>query len=282
MRKMGGLYKKMPITYITFLIGGLALCAVPPFAGFFSKDTIIEAAGLSQIPGSQYAYFCVVLGAMVTALYTFRALFMTFHGKPRMDKHTWSHAHESPWSVCIPLIALAIPSVVLGFMLYMPMLFTQPSWLSKSLFILPEHNVLAEMAKEIISPWQAVRHVLSSLVFWLTIAAIVIAWIMYIAVPTIPAYLVRWLAWPYRVLMNKYGFDALNDALFVRGLKKLGQFFYHVGDQKLIDGLFVNGSGIAMRWISQKGRALQNGYLYHYVTVMFLGLLCFLCWLLLK
>ena len=282
MRKMGGLWNKMPITYVTFVIGSLALCAFPPFAGFYSKDTIIEATHLSQIPGSSYAYFCVLLGAMVTALYTFRSLFMTFHGKPRMDEHTLSHVHESPWVVWLPLVLLAIPSVILGYILYMPMLFNQPSLLSSSLFILPEHNVLAELAHEVTSPLSTALHSVSSLTFWLTVAGAVISWVCYIAVPSIPGVLARYLSIIYSILLNKYGFDRFNDLVFVKGAKLMGCMFYKVGDQKMIDGLIVNGSGKLVQWFSSKGRTVQSGYLYHYATVMVLGLFGFLCWLILR
>lgn len=281
MRKMGGLWKKMPITYVTFLLGSLALCAIPPFSGFYSKDTIIEAAKLSEIPGSGYAYFCVAAGAMITALYSFRAFFMTFHGKTRMDEQSFSHVHESSWVVWLPLVILAIPSVVLGYILYMPILFTQPTLLSHSLFVLPQHDVLAELAREIVSPMQSFFHAWHSIVFWITLAGIFLAWIAYIVYPKLPASLVRVFAWPYRVLMDKYGFDALNDLVFVRGSKMLGRVFYRVGDQRLIDGFVVNGSGRAVNWLALKIRVLQSGYLYHYVAMMVLGLFGFLCWLLL-
>lgn len=207
MRKMGGLWNKMPITYVTYVIGSLALCAFPPFAGFYSKDTIIEAAQLSQIPGSSYAYFCVTAGAMVTALYTFRSLFMTFHGKPRMDEHTLSHLHESPWVVWLPLVLLAIPSIILGYVLYMPILFDTPSLLGSSIFVLPEHNVLAELAHEVSSPFASAVHAIYSLPFWITVLGAVIAWICYIAVPSIPGYLARYFSIIYSILLNKYGFD---------------------------------------------------------------------------
>ena len=281
MRKMGGLWRKMPITYITFFIGGLALCAIPPFAGFYSKDTIIEAVELTSIPGSAYAYFCVAAGAMVTALYTFRALFMTFHGKPRMDEHTLSHIHESPWVVWFPLVMLAIPSVILGYVLYMPILFNNPALLGSSIFVLPEHNVLALMAKEVTSPWKTMLHAVDSLVFWLTLAGVLISWVLYIALPTIPAFLAEKFSWMYRLLLNKYGFDSFNDLVFVRGAKTLGQLFYKIGDKKLIDGLLVNGTGRVVSWFAIKGRGIQSGYLYHYIAVMVFGLLGFLCWLLL-
>jgi len=281
MRKMGGLWRKMPITYVTFVIGCLALCAIPPFAGFYSKDTIIEAAKLSEIPGSGYAYFCVAIGAFVTAVYTFRSLFMTFHGKPRMDEHTFSHVHESPWVVWLPLVLLAIPSVIIGYILYMPMLFNTPSLFGNTLFVLPEHNVLAEIAREVSSPMESALHAVLTPVFWLVIAGIAVAWICYIAVPTIPTKLTQRFSWIYKMLVNKYWFDAFNDHVIVRGARALGRFFYQTGDQKIIDGAIVNGTGRTLRWFAQKGRNVQSGYLYHYATLMVLGLFVFLCWLLL-
>ncbi|HCD9271843.1 TPA: NADH-quinone oxidoreductase subunit L [Legionella pneumophila] len=281
MRKMGGLWNKMPITYVTYVIGSLALCAFPPFAGFYSKDTIIEAAQLSQIPGSSYAYFCVTAGAMVTALYTFRSLFMTFHGKPRMDEHTLSHLHESPWVVWLPLVLLAIPSIVLGYVLYMPILFDTPNLLGSSIFVLPEHNVLAELAHEVTSPLASAVHSIYSLPFWITVLGAVIAWVCYIAVPSIPGYLARYFSIIYSILLNKYGFDRFNKLFFVKGARGLGVAFYKIGDQKLIDGAVVNGSGRLVRWFSGKGRKIQSGYIYHYATVMVFGLLAFLCWLIL-
>lgn len=281
MRKMGGLWCKMPITYATFLIGSLALCAIPPFAGFYSKDTIIEAIKLAQIPGSSYAYFCVAVGAMVTAIYTFRAFFMTFHGHARMDEHTAAHVHESPAVVWVPLVLLAIPSIILGYMLYMPMLFDKPTLLSESIMVLPDHNVLTELSREISSPFASLIEAPTSLVFWLTLFGIAIAWVMYIVRPQLPDKLAGIFSTLYYVLDNKYGFDAFNNLFFVRGAKALGQRFYRVGDQLLIDGFIVNGTGRTIKWIASKGRIIQSGYLYHYIGVMLMGVLGFLCWMLL-
>ncbi|MCC5791991.1 MAG: NADH-quinone oxidoreductase subunit L [Legionellaceae bacterium] len=282
MRKMGGLWRYMPITYLTFLIGGLALCAIPPFAGFYSKDTIIEAVALSTLPGSTYAYYCVALGAMVTAIYTFRALFMTFHGKPKMDEHTRSHLQESPWVVWLPLVLLAIPSVIMGYLLYMPMLFNQPTLLASSLFVLPQHNVLAQLGEEIHSPLASALHAPTTMVFWLTVAGIVLTWLAYILLPGLPARLARIFSPIYALLVHKYGFDAFNDLVFVRGGKAFGRLFYRTGDRMLIDGLLVNGTAKTVRWFALKGRMVQTGYLYHYASVMVLGLIGFLCWLLLS
>lgn len=282
MRKMGGLWSKLPITYATVLIGTLALCALPPFAGFYSKDAIIEAVKISSMPGSSYAYFCVVVGAMVTAIYSFRALFMTFHGSPRMDEHTRSHLHESPWVVWLPLVILAIPSILLGYILYMPMLFTKPTLLERSITVLPQHNVLLEIAHEVSSPLNSMLHAFYSPVFWLVLIGILVAWFCYIARPDVPAKLTRIFAVIYTILVNKYGFDALNERVFVHGSNVLGRFFYQVTDQKIIDSWMVNGTGRTLRWIAAKSRGMQSGYLYHYITVMILGVFVFLGYLIIR
>ena len=279
MTKMGGLWSKMPITYVTFLIGSLALCAIPPFSGFFSKDTIIEAAGLSTIPGSYYAYVCVSLGAMVTAIYTFRAFFMTFHGTPRMSKERYEHIHESPWVVWFPLVALAIPSVVIGYLLYDTMVLQQNGLLAPSLFILPEHNVLATLAHEIHSPWQAMVHALTSVVFGLTLIGIFVTWLLYCVFPAIPARIAAFSGVFYTILLQKFGFDSLYDRVFVQGGISLGKFFSDVIDHLIIDGFFVNGFARFWGWLSGEVRLAQSGYVYHYVGLMVLGLLFFLCWL---
>lgn len=281
MRKMGGLWRKMPITYVTFLIGSLALCAIPPFAGFFSKDTIIEAAKLSQTPGSSYAYFCVTLGAMITALYSFRALIMTFHGRTRMDKESFDHVHESPWVIWLPLVLLAIPSMVIGYILYMPMLFDAPTLLGQSIFVLPSHHVLAKIAEEVSSPMQSVLHAFTSIVFWISMFGIFLAFVCYVFWPKLPSVLAHRLSILYKILLDKYGFDSFNNLVLVDGSKGLGRFFYRVADQKIIDGFFVNGSGRTVKWFAKQSSKLQSGYLYHYVIVMIIGLFGFLCWLLL-
>jgi len=166
MRKMGGLRKYMPITYISFLIGGLALSAIPPFAGFYSKESIIDAAYISTIPGAHYAYYCLLIGAFVTALYTFRAFFMTFHGKPRMGAELQSQLKESPWVVTLPLILLAIPSAILGADLAGPLLYNKVTFWGNSLFVLPKYNVLQEMSTHFHGVWNAALHSVLTLPFW--------------------------------------------------------------------------------------------------------------------
>ena len=280
MRKMGGLRKKMPLTYYTFIIGSLALCAVPPFAGFFSKDTIIEVAKFSNLPGASYAYWCVLLGALVTALYSFRSFFMVFHGQPRMDKKTYDHVHESPWMIGLPLVLLAIPSVILGYILYAPMILNNPSLLSDAVHVLPVHLGLQPIAEEIHSPMIALAHSVTSPVFWLTLTGIMLAALFYLVFPTVPAWFAQRFQWIYRILLNKYGFDWFNDHVLVNGSKLLGRVFYRAGDQALIDGAVVNGSGKLVRWVATYSRNMQDGYLYHYVLVMILGLFGFLFWFL--
>ncbi|MGV3740090.1 MAG: NADH-quinone oxidoreductase subunit L, partial [Gammaproteobacteria bacterium] len=280
MRKMGGLRKKMPLTYITFIIGSLALCAVPPFAGFFSKDTIIEVAKLSNLPGATYAYWCVLLGAMVTALYSFRSLFMVFHGEPRMSKKVYSHVHESPWVIGLPLVVLAIPSVILGYLLYQPMILEQPGLLGDAIQVLPKHAGLEPIAAEVHSAGAALTHSVLSPVFWLTMSGILLAAIFYLVYPSMPAWFARRFQWIYQILINKYGFDWFNEHVLMNGSKFLGRLFYRGGDQALIDGAVVNGSGKFVRWIANNSRTMQDGYLYHYIWVMILGLFGFLYWFL--
>ncbi|OYV54016.1 MAG: hypothetical protein B7X00_01780 [Legionella sp. 21-45-4] len=234
---------------------------------------------MSTIPGSTYAYWCVTGGALITAIYTFRSFFMTFHGKPRMSESTYAHIHESPWVVWLPLVILAIPSVLIGYGLFMPLLYNHPPLLGPSLFILPAHDVLALLSHEIISPWHSMLHAYDSPAFWLMCSGVLVSWVAYCVRPTIPAKVVHALGPVYRVFVNKYGFDALNQLLFVRGSLGLGRFFYRVCDRELIDGFFVNGLAFATSWFATLTRVLQSGYLYHYLMMMCLGLFGFLFWL---
>lgn len=281
MRKMGGLATYLPVTYLTFLIGAMSLSALPPFAGFYSKDAIIEAVHLSQTPGAHYAYWCVMAGAFITPLYIFRALFLTFHGEERMDHHAREHIHESPWVVLIPLLALAVPSIIAGSILIEPMLFSTHKMLGDTIFVLPEHNVLLQMAAHFEGAKIMAIQATHSLTFWLALAGIVTAWFFTLCAPQLADTLKVRYALFYRIMQNKYGFDEFYDWLFVRGTRHLGEFFYKVTDLKLIDGVFVNGSGKAIRLFSRVARRVQTGYLYHYALAMMIGLLVFLGWLLL-
>ncbi|GAB4391674.1 MAG: NADH-quinone oxidoreductase subunit L [Gammaproteobacteria bacterium] len=281
MRKMGGLRKYMPITYITTLIGTLALVAIPPFAGFYSKDVIIEAVHEIAIPGARYAYWCLTLGAAVTAFYSFRAFFLTFHTKEKMDQHTREHLHESPWSVTLPLIILAIPSAILGAMFIKPALFTEPTLLGNSVLVLPQHDVLRVLSEEFTGIGAMITHAVHGLVFWLTLGGVIAAWICYILMPMIPQLIVSRFTWLYQVLIHKYGFDDFNQLVFVKGGRGLGKLFFKAGDRFAIDGVCVNGLAHVVHWFSHRLRYSQSGYLYHYALVMVITMLLFLSWLLL-
>lgn len=278
MRKMGGLASYMPITYFTFLIGSLALSAVPPFSGFYSKDMIIEAAQISTIPGAGYAYFCVLAGAFITPLYTFRALFMTFHGKERTDLELRSHIHESPWVVLFPLIALAIPSIIAGQMLIGPMLFATPKLLGNTIFVLPDHNVIETLSSHYEGAKMMALEAAQTLTFWLTLAGIVTAWLFTSVFPQWSEVLKKRFSWIYRILLRKYGFDDFNQIVLVHGTQDVGHLCYDVSDVKMIDGVLVNGSGRFTRWFAQTARKLQTGYIYHYALAMVVGIVAFLVW----
>jgi len=281
MRKMGGLARYMPITYLTFAIGALALAAIPPFSGFYSKDAIIEATHLSTIPGAHYAYFCVLAGAFITPLYIFRALFLTFHGKMRVEENLRKHLKESPWVVLIPLMALAIPSLIAGGMLVGPMLFSTPQLLGDSIFVLPIHDVMQQLMKDYHGAAHMALDAGRSLPLWLALAGIVTAWIFNLGFPELADVLKKRFSWLYFIMVHKYGFDDFNQIVIVRGCRKLGNFFYVVCDLLFIDGLFVNGSGKFIRGLAQVSRHMQTGYIYHYALAMIVGLAVFLAWLLL-
>ncbi len=278
MRKMGGLAQYMPVTYLTFCIGAFALAAIPPFSGFYSKEAIIEAIHLSTIPGAHYAYFCVMAGAFITPLYIFRVLFLTFHGE---ERHQGEPVFESPWVVLIPLIGLAVPSMIAGGMLIGPMLFAQQHLLGNSIFVLPQHDVLLQMAEGFYGAKAMAIKATNGAPFWLAMAGIVTAWLFNLAMPQWAETLKKRLSWLYLIMVRKYGFDDFNQIVFVHGARRLGDFFYYISDLKMIDGIFVNGSGRAIRWLARVSRRVQTGYIYHYALAMVMGLLFFLGWLLL-
>lgn len=278
MRKMGGLAYYMPITYLTFLIGTLALCAIPPFSGFYSKDIIIDAVKLSTVPGAGYAYLCVLAGAFITPLYMFRALFMTFHTNDRTDPALKGQIHESPWVVLIPLIALAIPSIISGQVLLDPMIYSHTKLLGDTIFVLPDHNVLEQLSTEYRGPKLMALEAGKSLAFWLAIAGIVTAWLFTARFPKWSDAFKKRFSILYYILVRKYGFDDFNQIVLVHGTRDTGHLFYDVGDVKVIDGIAVNGSGRFIRWFAQVARRMQTGYLYHYALAMVLGIVVFLVW----
>ena len=270
LRKMGGLKRRMPITFITFWIGSLALAGIPPFAGFFSKDMIIEAVHLSLLPGSGFAYFAVLSGVFVTAFYTFRMLFLTFYGKPRMDEHTLKHVEESPWVVTIPLIMLAFFSLAAGFLFIEPLVFG--GFFAESIKVLPAHDVVKEVGEQYNGLGPFIAHGLQSAPFLLAVGGIVTAWIMYVRLPHLPGRVREKASAIYTLLLRKYFVDEFNEFVFAGGARAIGRLFWKIGDVKLIDGLAVNGTARVIGWVSTVIRHIQSGYVYHYAFAMILGL----------
>jgi NADH-quinone oxidoreductase subunit L len=271
MRKMGGLRKYMPITWITSLIGSLALIGTPGFAGFYSKDSIIEAVAHSHIPGAGFAYAAVLSGVLVTALYSFRMYFMVFHGKERMDEHTRSHLHETPWVVTVPLIMLAIPSVIIGFIYVGDMAFGK--FFGDAIKVLPKHDVLGALAEEFHGPLGMMFHSLITAPFWLAAAGVGAAWFLYMKRPDIPGMIQDRLKYVHHVLVNKYFFDRFNEIVFAGGSRLVGKLLWQNGDVRVIDGIIINGSAKTVARFSGIVRRIQTGYLYNYAFAMIFGLL---------
>ncbi len=276
MRKMGGLKSIMPITYATAVIGSLALAGIPPFAGFFSKDAIIEAVHHSHIAGSGYAYLAVLTGVFVTAFYSFRLLFLTFHGRPRMSEETLHHAKESPWVVTAPLVALAIPSILAGFIFFEPVL--SGSYFGSSIFVLEEHHVTGALYESYHGQsgfgliMASIMHGVMTPPFWLAVAGIAFAWYCYCHRTNLPGKIAGRFSLIYRILDNKYGFDEFYQAVFARGSVSLGKLLHRRADAGLIDGMMVNGTARTIGRISIRLRQIQTGFTYHYAFAMIIGL----------
>jgi NADH-quinone oxidoreductase subunit L len=295
-RNMGGLRKYMPITWITSLIGSLALIGTPFLSGFYSKDSIIEAVGMSHLPGADFAYFAVVAGVFVTAFYSFRMYFLVFHGEERFGKvHPETHAahgkhdahddhaahehhglapgekpHETSWVVWVPLVALAIPSLLIGYFTIEPMLFGD--YFNGSIVINhAAHPVMEEMKHEFHSAFGMAVHSLTSLPFWLAVGGVVTAWFFYLKKPAIPEFIKQKSGFIYTLLDNKYYFDRFNDWFFAGGARGASRFLWKFGDVKLIDGFFVNGSANLIGKFAGVLRRVQTGYIYHYAFAMIIG-----------
>jgi NADH-quinone oxidoreductase subunit L len=278
MRKMGGLRKYMPVTYWTCLVGALALIGFPGFAGFFSKDALIEAVGLSTLPAARYGYWCVLIGVFVTAFYTFRLVFMTFHGRERMDEHTREHLHESPWVVTLPLVLLAIPSVVIGWPAIGALLFGD--YFGNAVYVAPAHDVLAQLGEHYHGPLAFVQHGLGSPILGLAAAGVMLAWYLYLKRPELAEQLRVKAGGLYTLLVNKYYIDAFNERFIAGGSRALGNLLWRGGDVAIIDGAAVNGSARLVGWIAGAIRGVQSGYLYHYAFATIIGLSALLAWLL--
>ncbi|MBN8753745.1 MULTISPECIES: NADH-quinone oxidoreductase subunit L [Variovorax] len=288
-RWMGGVRKYMPITWITSLLGSLALIGTPFFAGFYSKDSIIEAVHESHLWGANFAYYAVLAGVFITAFYSFRMYFLVFHGKERYDQNPDAHhddhghghddhghghdhkPHESPWVVWLPLVLLAIPSVVIGFMTIEPMLFGE--FFKNAIFVDgAKHHAMKELEEGFHGPVAMAIHGLTTAPFWLALAGVVLSWYMYMINPALPAAIKRAFGPIYRLLENKYYMDWFNENVIARATRALGTGLWKGGDQALIDGAVVNGSWKLVGRISGVVRWMQSGYIYHYAFAMLLGI----------
>jgi NADH-quinone oxidoreductase subunit L len=277
-RKMGGLKKYMPITYWTALIGTLALVGFPGFSGFFSKDALIEVVHLSTTPGAYYAYWCVLLGVFVTALYSFRMFFIVFHGEERIDPHVKKALKESSAVITVPLVMLAIPSVVIGWFTIGPMLFG--GFFIDSIFVLQDPGVVAQLGQEFHGPLLFIAHAAtSSVAMYLALAGALTAWFLYLKRPDLPGRLQERFTLFYEVLDNKYYFDWFNEIVISKNMRLLARSFWRIGDEVLIDGIIVNGTAQSIELFSRLIRTLQSGYLYHYAFAMIIGLAVILGWL---
>jgi NADH-quinone oxidoreductase subunit L len=278
MRRMGGLKKYMPITYWTFLIGGLALVAFPGFSGYYSKDMIIDAVGQSHLAAAGIAWWATFLSVFVTALYTFRMFFLTFHGKERMDEHTRKHLHETPWVVTVPLIALAIPSIFAGALTIKPLLFG--GFLAGAIHTTSAHDVLGGIGAEFGGAGSFFIEALTSPAFYLMLFGILVAWYCYLFRPETPARIVARIQWLYAILARKFYFDDINQIFVAGGSRSLGRFLWRFGDQAVIDGGMVNGTAFGIGKFAGVARKMQSGYLYHYAFAMVIGLAVLLGWFL--
>ncbi|OGA07573.1 MAG: NADH-quinone oxidoreductase subunit L [Betaproteobacteria bacterium RIFCSPLOWO2_02_64_14] len=287
LRRMGGLRRYMPVTYWTMLIGAISSAGVPGFAGFFSKDSIIEAAHLSKLPGGGFAYFCVLATVFVTALYTFRMMFMAFFGEERFRGHAAGHdhgseshdshadhaPHESPAVVTVPLVLLAIPSVCAGWLIG-PLLFG--GYFGGAIVVAPEHDVLGELARDFHGVLGMMAHALSTAPFWLAAGGIAAAAYLYLRRPDLTDVIKKKAGVLYTVLDRKYWFDELYSWLFAGGARSVGTGLWKGGDVAVIDGVFVNGSARVVGWFAGVIRRVQSGLIYHYAFTMIIGIVVLL------
>ena len=275
MRRMGGLRKYMPITYWTVLIGAIANAGLPPFAGFFSKDAIIEAVHAAQTPGAGFAYYALLLGVFFGGLYTFRLVFYAFHGEPRMDEHAKQHLHESPWVVTLPLVLLAIPSIASGW------------WIGKVAFgdyfgtaiaVAPGHAWIGTLAEEFHGVWPYMLHGMTSAPFWFGLAGAVLAGYLYLVRTDLPKRIAIAFGPLYALVERKYGFDELYSWLFAGGARALGRGLWKGGDEAVLDGVLINGSARVVGWFSAVMRLLQSGLIYRYASTMLIGVVVLVYW----
>jgi NADH-quinone oxidoreductase subunit L len=296
-RNMGGVKKYMPITWITSLIGSLALIGTPFFSGFYSKDSIIEAVAESHIAGSGFAYFAVIASVFVTALYSFRMYFLVFHGKERFglahdahahdDGHDEHHGlapgekpHETGWVITLPLVLLAIPSLLIGFFTIEPMLYGK--WFDGAIFVGENHHAMETLAEEFHGAFGMALHGFVSLPFWLALSGVVVAWYLYLVNPKLTDTIQAKTGWLYRLLDNKYYLDRFNEIVFAGGARWIGGGLWKRGDQSFIDGFVVNGSARFVGWFASVVRTVQSGYIYHYAFAMIIGVLALMSYFVLR
>ena len=294
-RNMGGLRKYMPITWITSLLGSLALIGTPFFSGFYSKDSIIEAVKASHLPAAPWAYAAVVIGVFVTAFYSFRMYFLVFHGKENFrhkpfpgehDHHDDDHGHhdshvhvphESPWVVWLPLVLLAIPSVVIGYLTIGPMLFGD--FFKDAIVVNAErHQAMKDLAEHFHSAQAMAAHALQTVPFLLAAAGVATAYLFYMVLPAVPVAIGKALSPVIRVLENKYYLDWFNENVLAAGARLLGRGLWKGGDMGLIDGVLINGSARAVGLLANLARLVQTGHVYWYALVMLLGVFGMLTW----
>ena len=273
MQKMGGLKRYMPITYATMFIAALASAGVPGFSGFFSKDAIIEAVHFSNIPGAGFAYFCVLTTVFVTALYTFRLIFMTFHCQERMDKHTKEHLHESPWVVTVPLIILAVPTIAAGWLID-PIVVGE--YFRNVIYVAANHDAIKQLSNEFTDVVGMMSHALSTAPFWLSLTGIFAAWYLYCVKTSIPEKIKNQFGIIYNLLDRKYYIDEFYSWFFANGARNLGTVLWKYGDVKIIDGFFVNGTAKVVAISASIVRRYQTGYIYHYAFTMIVGIVVIL------
>jgi NADH-quinone oxidoreductase subunit L len=292
MRNMGGLRRRMPITWLVSLVGSLALIGFPFFSGFYSKDSIIEAVHLSELPGAGFAAFAVTAGVFITALYTFRMYFLVFEGKPRYHshgahQHDDTHAqhevhepHESPAVVTMPLVALAVPSIIIGAIAIGPLLFG--GFFGESIRIADDHDVIGELAAHFHGWFAMGLHGFWTLPFLLAMAGVALAWFLYLRRPELPARIRDALKPLYNLLDQKYYMDRFNDWFFAGGAREIGGGLWRFGDVGLIDGVLVNGSAKLVGWLAGVARKVQSGFVYHYAFMMIIGVFVLMTWWFLK
>jgi NADH-quinone oxidoreductase subunit L len=289
-RYMGGLKKYMPITWITSLIGSLALIGTPFLSGFYSKESIIEAVKISHLPVAGIAYWAVLIGVFVTAFYSFRMYFLVFHGKERFhqghghgnepdahhDEHHDAKPHETPWVITGPLLALALPSLAIGYMTIEPLLFGD--YFGTAIYVSDRHPVMHELNQEFHGAMVMGLHALGTLPFWLAAAGVGLSGFFYLLRPDIPAAIQKRFSFLHSMLVNKYWFDEFYSAVFEKGARLLGGSLWRRGDQTVIDGFIINGTTHLIERFSRMLRAFQSGYIYHYAFAMLIGVFALVTW----